>query len=430
MRTLLRIGMTRDEFHAACDSLLGTYALKIGMPSASTDLVSIQVAEGDRLLCFLTDGTLSYVEYKGGIFMEGSEKAPPSGTAAPAPAAPHKAHHSAEEEERRTTFLELFFDLVLVFAITQLTSMLHDVPHHHPGHELAGWAHTGLLAAMIWWLWSQFAWLGTSVRLQHRLPQAVMLVLTGLMLVAAVMLPVALNPEVAIFGVAYALVKLGAVALYRIDTGGDHRHAAAVADYTRKASIAPLIVLAGSFLPPTPRIALWTLAVAVEIGGALLVGNSAFRISPTHFAERHALVLIIVLGEAVVALGGKAVASEMDLPTIGAFLGGFALIASLWWSYFGWTFGAAESWLKGHGRPFAPGDHGAVGRMARDAFTFGHFPIVTGVIAMAVALKDLAGAPLEPWHHEAQVAMAVGLILYLGGFVAVVLRGKGYLLVG
>jgi low temperature requirement protein LtrA len=283
MRSLLRIGMTRDEFHAACDSLLGTYALKIGMPSAGMDLVSIQVAEGDHLLCFLRGGTLGDVEYKGGIVMERSEGATDSATApaVPAPQTTHKPDHPPEEE-RRTSFLELFFDLVLVFAITKLTSMLHDVPHHHPGHELAGWAHTGLLAAMIGGLWSQFAWLGTSVRLHHRLPQAIMLVLTGLMLVAAVMLPVALTPEVAIFGVAYALVKLGAVTLYRIDTGGDHRHAAAVADYTRKAAIAPLIVLVGSFLPPTARIALWTLAVAVEIGGALMVGNSAFRISPTH----------------------------------------------------------------------------------------------------------------------------------------------------
>ncbi len=336
--------------------------------------------------------------------------------------------HHPPEEERRTSFLELFFDLVLVFAITQLTSMLHDVPHHHPGHELAGWAHTGLLAAMIWWLWSQFAWLGTSVGLNYRGPQAIMLSLTGLMLVAAVMLPVALEAEIALFGVAYALVKLGALGLYRLDTGNDRAHRAAVADYIGKAAVAPLIVLVASFLPPAPRIALWTLAVAVEIGGALLAGKSAFRISASHFAERHALVLIIVLGEAVVALGSKAVASELDLPAIGAFLGAFVLISALWWSYFDWTFGAAEGWLRGHGRPFAPHDPGAVARMARDAFTFGHFPIVTGVIAMAVAFKDLAAAPLDPWHHEAQVAMAVGLVLYLGGFAAVVWRGNGHIL--
>jgi low temperature requirement protein LtrA len=330
-----------------------------------------------------------------------------------------------EEPERRTTFLELFFDLVLVFAITQLAAMLHDVPHHHPGHELAGWAHVGLLAAMVWWLWSQFAWLGTSVRLSAPLAQVLTLVLTGVLLVAAVLLPVALSPGVAGFGVAYALVKLGALALYRMDTGDDPAHRVAVDDYLRKAAIAPLLVLGASFLDPGPRVALWSVALALEVGSTLLVGSRAFQVSPTHFAERHALVLIVVLGEAVVALGGKAVATELTPTAVVGLLAGFALVGTLWWSYFGWAFTAAEGWLRGHGRPFAPGDVGAASRMARDAFTFGHFPLVAGMIALAVGLKDLAAAPLAPWGHEARVAISVGLVLYLGGFAAVVFRGNG-----
>ena len=93
--------------------------------------------------------------------------------------------HMTHDEERRTTYLELFFDLVLVFAVTQLTAMLHDVPHHHEGHEIVGAAQVGLLAALTWWLWSQFAWLGTSVRLAAAVPRVLTLALTGLVLVAA-----------------------------------------------------------------------------------------------------------------------------------------------------------------------------------------------------------------------------------------------------
>lgn len=336
--------------------------------------------------------------------------------------------HQAHEEERRTTFLELFFDLVLVFAVTQLTAMLHDVPHHHHGHELAGAAEVGLLAGLTWWLWSQLAWLGSSVRLAAALPRILTLALTGLVLIAAVGLPVALTPGVSAFGVAYGLVKLGALVLYRIDTAGDRGHAAAVNAYITKASIAPLIVLGAAFLPPGPRLAGWALALAVEIIGTLMVGRHAFHVSPTHFAERHALVLIVVLGEAVVALGGKAVAADLGLANAAGLLGGFALIATLWWSYFAWNVEAGERWLRGHGRPFAPGDVGAAGRMARDAFTFGHFPLVAGMIAVAAAIKDLATAPLDPWSGAARVVLVAGLTLYLGGHAAVVWRGNGYVL--
>lgn len=338
------------------------------------------------------------------------------------------SHHPTHEEERRTSFLELFFDLVLVFAVTQLASMLHDVPHHAHGHELAGVAEVALLAALTWWLWSQFAWLGTSVRLAAAVPRALTLVLTGLVLIAAVGLPVAFQPGVAVFGIAYALVKLGALVLYRIDTGDDRAHAAAVDAYIARAAFAPLLVLGASFAPPGARLALWALALTIEVGGTLMVGRQAFRISALHFAERHALVLIVVLGEAVVAFGGKAVASELSVGAITGLLGGFALVAALWWSYFAWSAEAGERWLRGHGRPFAPGDVGAAGRMARDAFTFGHFPLVAGMIAVAVALKDLAADPLSPWAGAARIAVGAGLALYLGGHAAVVRRGNGYTL--
>jgi len=147
-------------------------------------------------------------------------------------------------------------------------------------------------------------------------------------------------------------------------------------------------------------------------------------VRPVHFAERHALVL----GEAVVALGGKAVASELQLFGIAGLLGGFALVATLWWSYFAWNVEAGERWLRGHGRPFAPGDVGAAARMARDTFTFGHFPLVAGLIAVAVALRDLADAPLEPWSGAARVSLGAGILLYLGGHAAVVWRGNGQVL--
>lgn len=335
---------------------------------------------------------------------------------------------AAAEEERRTSFLELFFDLVLVFAVTQLAAMLHDVPHHAPGHEAVGVAEVALLSALTWWLWSQFAWLGTSVRLAAAVPRLLTLALTGVVLVAAVGLPVAFQPGVAVFGVAYGLVKIGALALYRIDTGGDPAHTAAVDAYLGRAAVAPLLVMGASFTPPGVRLGLWALAFGIEVAGTLLVGRQAFRVSPVHFAERHALVLIVVLGEAVVALGGKAVAADLGVGAVAGLLGGFTLVAALWWSYFGWSAEAGERWLRGHGRRFAPGDVGAAGRMARDAFTFGHFPLVAGMIAVAVALKDLAAAPLSPWSDAARLAIAAGLALYLGGHALVVWRGNGHVL--
>jgi low temperature requirement protein LtrA len=318
---------------------------------------------------------------------------------------------------KRTSYLELFFDLVFVFAITQLArTLLSD-------HSASGWYHAALLAWLVWWAWSQYAWAGNAVDLEGRGPRLAVLGATGAMLLAAAAIPEAFGSEGLRFAIPYALVRFGGLAIYWAGLRGNDDHRAALWTFLPIASISPVLVLVGGAASASARPWIWLAAVLVDIASTISAQRGEFRISPTHFAERHALIVIIALGESVIAVG----AATSDLAPTAARTAtavvAFVVVAALWWAYFGWVSQAAEDRLE------RATEHRDRSHLARDLFTYGHFPIVMGIVLFAIGVEEALLLPRHPLDGFGQLAVAGGLTLFLGGFIVGNLRATGQVLV-
>lgn len=321
---------------------------------------------------------------------------------------------ATEPAVKRTGFLELFFDLVFVFAVTQLVTMLEA--DHGPG----GWFHVVLMAWMVWWAWSQFTWAGNAIDLDDRPTRVAVLGLTGVTLLFAAAIPAAfIGGGGWRFAVPYVTVRLGALALYWAGLRHDPAHQAALRSYIPVAVISPVVILAGAAAPPGVRQWVWLAAVVVDVASALAAGRGEFQISPAHFAERHALFVIIALGEAVIGVGATLAGLEVSPMVVGTTAAAFMIVASQWWGYFDWVQGAVESRLA------SEQDLRRRAHLARDLFSFGHLPIVLGTVVLAAGLEHALAHPDEPLDATGRTMVGVGLVLFLVGFIAGNLRANG-----
>jgi low temperature requirement protein LtrA len=318
------------------------------------------------------------------------------------------------DEERHATNLELFLDLVFVFAVTQITTML--------SHDLSwpGVGRASLVSWLVWWQWSQFTWAGAAVDLQRR-PVTRLLVLFTIpaTLVMAVAIPTAFASAARWFGAAYLGVQLLVLAMQGSEAMKSPATRRAFIMYASFASIAPVLVLVGAFFPADVRTAVWIAASLVNIAGALRgAGEGEWAVNPVHFAERHALFVIIALGEVLVAVG--ATASALGLA--GAVLLGLAAAVAgacvIWWTYFVFIPAVAEHALREATGPQR-------GLLARDVFTFGHFPIVAGIICYAVVVKHVVPHATQAIGGGDRAMLLAAAALILGGYLHIELRVRG-----
>jgi low temperature requirement protein LtrA len=179
--------------------------------------------------------------------------------------------------------------------------------------------------------------------------------------------------------------------------------------------LAPSIALAGGLVEDPTRVTLWAVAIAVDVAGTLTVGRAGFRVSPSHFAERYALFIIIALGESIVAIGVGSAELEKDAAFAGAVAIAFAGVAALWWGYFDFAQTGAERTLRR-----TPAERR--GALARDVFTFFHYPIVAGIILFAVAAKKTLAHPEDALSGAGRFALGAGIAVFLLGFVLARLR--------
>ena len=208
------------------------------------------------------------------------------------------------QREQRVTPLELFFDLVFVYAITQVTLLMSDDPTW-PG------AGRGLLVlAALWWAWSGYSWLTNTLEPEEGPVRAGMFAAMAAMLVVALAVPEAFDADGVLFGVAYLIVRLLHLQLYAIAGKRDPDLLGAVVRFTPSATLAPLIILAAGFVDGRAHAALWVVALAVDYLGALIGRGQGWRVSPAHFAERHGLIVIIALGESIVGSASEPQASH------------------------------------------------------------------------------------------------------------------------
>ncbi len=306
------------------------------------------------------------------------------------------------EEEKRVTALELFFDLVFVFSITQVTGFVSAEP---------SWVRLaqGLaILAVLWFGWSGYAWLGNTADAEEEHLRVMMIAAMGAMLVTSLAVPHAFGRYGLIFGLGYFAVRSLHLATYTYVARAQHdaQLGSVVARLgTTMMPAAALLVLAGALDGPA-RTACWAAALAVDYGGLLVRGIDGWRIIPGHFAERHGLVIIIALGESLVSLGVGADRLALTLGVITAALLGLLVAAALWWAYFDVVAIVGERRLR-----LADATKQAL--IARDSYTYLHLPMMAGIILFAIGVKRT----LIELHAHLQVvpasALCGGIALYL-----------------
>ena len=232
------------------------------------------------------------------------------------------------EREQRVTPLELFFDLVFVFAFTQVTAVLSDNP------TWSGLGHGLLILGVLWWAWASYAWLTNTVDPGLGAVSAAMLVAMAAMFVAALAVPDAFGAHGVLFGVAFLIVAVMYLTLYGLSARHDPDLLAAILRIAPSTLVgAALIILAG-FVDGGLKPILWLAALAVAYFVPLVLGMRGWRVQPAHFAERHGLIVIIAIGESLIAIGLGEEVTGLSTEVIGAAVLGFAVTASFWLAYF------------------------------------------------------------------------------------------------
>ncbi|MDQ3823841.1 MAG: low temperature requirement protein A [Actinomycetota bacterium] len=304
-----------------------------------------------------------------------------------------------------------------MFAITQVTGLLSADP------SWDGLARGLLVLGALWWAWVAYAWLTNTLDPEEELVRLAMLAAMAAMLLVALSVPLAFGKDAALFGVAYLLVRLLHVLLYALGAKRDPDLLGAVFRLAPTAIAGPSLIIAAAFFDGTMQGALWVGALVVDYVGPALGRGRGWRVSPGHFAERHGLIVIIALGESIVALGVGAGTLELDAGAIVAAVLGIVVISALWWAYFDWFALVGE-------RVLTRADGLARATLARDVYSYLHLAFVAGIVLFALGLKKTLGDASAELETVPAVGLCGGLSLYFAGHVAVRFRLNGSIGVG
>ena len=318
-----------------------------------------------------------------------------------------------ESAEERVTPLELFFDLIFVFAITQVTGLVVADP------TWAGLVKGMLVLGVLWWAWAAYAWLTNTINPEEGAVRIAMFAAMGAMLIASLAVPDVFGDDALLFACAYAFVRIAHLVLYAIAGRGDRDLLAAIGRLAVGTAVGVGLLFVAAGLDGRLQVAVWALALGFDLLGAYVGGGKGWRLSAGHFAERHALIVIIALGETIVALGVGA-SHDLDPGVVVAGLLGFTVAAAMWWLYFDVVAIVAERKL-----------HQLTGNaqlaMARDSYSYLHLPMVAGIILFAVGVKKTLGDVGEPLKLVPAVALCGGIALYLLAHILFRLRNVGSL---
>jgi low temperature requirement protein LtrA len=318
----------------------------------------------------------------------------------------------AAAEEKRVAPLELFFDLVFVFAITQVTGLMSDDP------SWTGLGQGMLVLSALWWAWAAYAWLTNYVAAEEDRERLLMLGVMGAFLVTALAVPRAFGDDALVFAIAYATARWLHIFIFA-EANEDIDARMAIMRLARTALPAPALLIVSAFLDGTPQTLLWIVALSMDFAGPFVFGVRGFRVSPGHFAERFSLIVIIALGESIVAIG-TGLHGELDAGTLGAALLGLVVAFALWWAYFDVVAIVAELRFRnseGYRRL----------RIARDSYSYLHLPMIAGIVLVALGIKKTLGDVEEPLETIPSVALFGGIALYYAGHVGFRLRNVGTL---
>ncbi|MCA0355602.1 MAG: low temperature requirement protein A [Proteobacteria bacterium] len=313
------------------------------------------------------------------------------------------------DEHARVTYAELFFDLVFVFAVTQLS---HVVLKHPDG---PGLLHAAVLLLAVWWSWIYTTWVTNWLDPERGPVRLMLFVMMAAAMVLAASIPDAFGARGLAFAAAHVFVQVGRSAFFLWTAWTDKGHRANFLRITAWLAFAGVFWIAGAFVEGEARLLVWGLALAIEylspaVGfwtpGLGRTKTSEWNVEGGHMAERCALFTIIALGESIIVTGSTVMGLEWEAPVMTAFAGAFLCSLAMWWIYFSSTAEAASKAIEDSSDP---------GAIARVAYTYAHLPIIAGIIVTAVGDEWVIHHPVG--HLEIKVALALigGPALFLLG---------------
>jgi low temperature requirement protein LtrA len=312
---------------------------------------------------------------------------------------------ATRREGERVTPLELFFDLVFVLAITQCTALIAHDP------TWSGIAQGLLVLGVLWWAWVGYAWLTSVIDPEEGAVRLVIFAAMAALLIVALCVPDAFGSLGLTLALAYGVFRIAHIALFMLASPDDPALRHSVWGLAASTAIGVTVLTCASFLDGVPQGALWLLAIVLDMGGPYFFGSEGWKLVPGHFAERHGLIVIIALGESIVAIGVGA-AGELDPGIAAVAVLGVALAAAQWWTYFDVVALISARRLG----------EAAVGReqneLARDSYSYIHLAMVAGIVLVAFGLKTAIAHPGEHLHAPPAFALLGGVALYLLGLVA------------
>jgi low temperature requirement protein LtrA len=312
---------------------------------------------------------------------------------------------AALREGERVTPLELFFDLVFVLALTQCTALMSQES------SWEGLAQGLLVLGMLWWAWVGYSWLTSVLDPEEGAVRLVMFGAMAALLIVALCVPKAFGEFGLVFALAFGTVRVAHIGLFMLASPEDDSLRHSVLGLAASTAIAVTLLVSASLFDGVAQGALWGLALFLDMAGPYFFGSEGWKLIPGHFAERHGLIVIIALGESIVAIGIGA-SGALSLGIGAAAVLGVSLAAAMWWIYFDIVAIVSERRLT----------EAAVGKvqneMARDSYSYLHLPMIAGIVLVALGMKKTIGHFDEHLKDVGAFALLGGLAIYLLGLVA------------
>ena len=309
----------------------------------------------------------------------------------------------ASPSDQRVTFVELFFDLVFVFCVTQVVSLLHA------GITWRAIGEVALVFWMVWWGWTQFTWALNAADTTHPRVEVATLAATGVAFFLAVGIPSAFHGYPLWFAGTYVAVRVLGLLVYDWVAWADPSQRAAVRRFSLVSVGGLVAVLVGGIVGGTAQYFWWSLAIALDLGAAA-VGASAegWNLHPEHFSERHGLFVIIALGESVIVAAIGLTGNEWPLVKITAAVLSVAIAGAMWWLYFARSKVELDEALESV-------EAAERAKLARDAYSVLHYPMVLGIIAFAATVEQALSHANDALSVAGRAMLASSVLLYVGG---------------
>lgn len=316
---------------------------------------------------------------------------------------------AVRRQGEQVTPLELFFDLIFVLAVTQCTAMMATTP------TWTGVARGLLVLATLWWAWVGYAWLTSVVDPEEGAVRFAIFAAMAALMVVTLCIPLAFDGSAVVFAVAYGAVRTGQIVLFTLGSRDEPDLRASVMGLAGSSAVGVALIALASAFDGTAQMLVWLAAVVLDVLGPFLFGAKGWQLEPHHFAERHGLIVIIALGESIVAIGVGA-SDRVDGGIVAAVVIGVAAVSAMWWTYFDVTMHAAGDRLE----HTPPGQE--QNELARDAYSYAHFLMVAGIVLFALGLKKTLAHVTDPLGAVPGAALSGGAALYYLGHTAFRLR--------